>query len=60
MNLKKGFYVIGRDVENSKTFLFGTDLKVFKTLKEAEIEKGLIDDENFPYVDIETDILEVI
>jgi len=59
MELKKGFYVIGKDVENSKTFIFGIESKRFDTLLEDENEKDKIEDENFPYVNVETQILEV-
>ena len=58
MKLKKGFYVIGRDKENSKTFNLGIDKKWFATLKEAEEEQDSID-LDMQHLEVETKILEV-
>ena len=57
MELKKGFYVIGRDRENSKTFIFGIESKRFDTLVEAENSKD-ISDELYAYENVETQILD--
>ena len=34
--MKKGFYLIGKDKENSKTFVLGLNPERFDTFKQAE------------------------
>ena len=57
--MKKGFYIIGKDKENSEVFNFGIDILRFDTLEQAKEKKGNLEDEQFPYVDCDIQILEV-
>lgn len=58
MKLEKGFYVIGRDKENSKTFILGSDVKRCDTLEEAEKEQEATELEMLGN-EVETKILKV-
>ena len=60
MKLEKGFYVIGRDKENSKSYILGSEFKRFDTCEEAEEEKSIAEDESiFGGVETDIQILEV-
>lgn len=56
--MEKGFYLIGCDKENSKTYIFGIDKKRFDTLEQAEAEQEKEYHENMG-IDLDIQILEV-
>lgn len=56
--MKKGFYVIGRNLDEEKAFSFGIDVKCFKTFEEAKVEKSNLEDEH-NFENVQVDILEV-
>ena len=56
--MKNGFYLIGKDNENTNTYCFGIRTDRFDTLKQAEKEKEIQYHENMG-LDIDIQILEV-